>query len=138
MKKLSVILTFLFTGFLFAGSGGVENNSEPGEQFISIAKSVLEAESLDKIQNLIFPEAYVVLDGNYESIFEVFGSTEKKEKFIEGKDIEIGTAHIRITDDEKNAYMVLETKNGGASTWHTIFFHLNKDNNWQVLSWHKS
>lgn len=133
MKKVVFLSILLASTFIFAE----KNTSEPGEKFIQIVKSVLEADNLDNQKENIFPEAYVVLDGNYESIFEIFNNSGKKEKFVE-KNIEIGLSHLRIMTDEENAYLVLQTKSQNKSHWHTILFHKNKENHWQIQSWHKS
>jgi hypothetical protein len=99
---------------------------------------MLSGEDISNITNNISPEAYIIINNKYESIFEILLNPIKMSSLIEGEDIQYAFLHLILQADNKNAYLVLETKQNKRSSWHTILFRMADNNLWQILSWHKS
>lgn len=144
MKRIVLILIVLFSFLGFNapvnGDDSVKsNNSELTENFISIVKSVL-GDEYSKFQENISSGAYLINGNKYESLIETLGNPEKKELFKEGMDIKIEYFHLWLSDDQNEAYLVFETKSEDDTKvfWHSILFKADKDQTWQILSWHKS
>jgi hypothetical protein len=116
------------------------NNSEFVEQLVSIVTSILQGKDITEFRDNISPEAYLINNKTYESIFEVLGNHSKKEIFVEGKEVKVGSVHLRLMENQKEAYMVLRTKSTDnvKTSWHSILFRIGENNKWQILSWHKS
>ncbi|MDP2301725.1 MAG: hypothetical protein Q8N03_04795 [Ignavibacteria bacterium] len=145
MKRTVVILVVLFSSIAFSSPKSGDdskktNNSEFVEQLVPIVTSVLQGKDITEFRENISPEAYVINNNTYESIFEVLGNDSKKEMFVEGKEIKVGSVHLRLTENQKEAYMVLRTKSADntKTSWHSILFRIGENNKWQILSWHKS
>jgi hypothetical protein len=144
MKKKVVILIVLFYAIAFSSPHIVYDKSSKDsalvEQLVSIVTSILHGNDYSKFRANISPEAYVIYNNSYESIFEVLDDPSKKELFIEVKETEVGFLHLWMPDDQTNAYMVLETKppDNTKQTWHSILFKIGDNRKWQILSWHKS
>lgn len=145
MKRIAVILVVLFSSIIFSSpksgdDSNKTNNTELVEQLVSMVTSILQGEDIIEFKENISPEAYVINNNNYESIYEVLGNDSKKVMFIEGKDIKIGFVHLWLPDNQKDAYMVLETKSADntKTSWHSILFKIGENKRWQILSWHKS
>lgn len=145
MKRSALILVALFSSIMFSlplvgDDNKAAKSSELTEQLVSTVTSILQGKDYSEIRENISPEAYVINNNTYESILEVLDNSFKREIFIEGKEVKVGYVHLRVTDDHKNAYLVLQTKNGdnGTTSWHSIYFNLGKNQKWQILSWHKS
>ena len=145
MKRIAVILVVLFSSIVFSSpksgdDSNKKNNTELIEQLVTMVTSILQGEDITEFKENISPEAYVINNNSYESIFEVLGNHSKKEMFIEGKEIKVGFVHLWLPDNQKEAYMVLETKSADntKTSWHSILFKIGDNNKWQILSWHKS
>lgn len=145
MKKTAVIVMLLFSTVLFSAPKNGDDDkkaktSELPEQLLSIVQTLLEGENIEGVKKNISPEAYVINNSSYESIWEVLGEPSKKENFIDGKDVKLLSIQMRIPDDEKSAYMILRTQPKGSDkvNWNTIYFVVGKNQQWQILSWHKS
>lgn len=108
------------------------------DRFLSIITPMLSGEDITNITNNISPEAYIIINNKYESIFEILLNPIKMSSLIEGEDIQYAFLHLILQADNKNAYLVLETKQNKRSSWHTILFRMADNNLWQILSWHKS
>lgn len=143
MKRTALILVVLFSSIMLSlpliGNDN-KKSSELGEQLISLVTSILQGKDYSEFRENISPEAYLIYNNTYESIFEVLENSSKKEIFIEGKEAEVGYVHLLIPDNQQNAYLVLQTKNSdnGKTSWHSIFFKIGENQKWQILSWHKS
>jgi hypothetical protein len=145
MKRIAVILVVLFSSIVFSSpksgdDSNKKNNTELIEQLVTMVTSILQGEDITEFKENISPEAYVINNNSYESIFEVLGNNSKKEMFVEGKEIKVGFVHLWLPDNQKEAYMVLETKSADntKTSWHSILFKIGDNNKWQILSWHKS
>ena len=145
MKRIALILVVLFSTILFSlpKSGDDIKNAEGSEiveKLVSIIKPVLEGKDYSEFKDNISPEAYVINRNTYESIFEILDNPAKKETFIEGEGIKVDFIHIWLFDNQKEAYMVLETKSADNknTSWHSILFKMNENQKWQILGWHKS
>jgi hypothetical protein len=144
MKRTIVILIVLFYAIAFSSPHLVDDKSSKDsllvEQLVSIVTSILQGKDYSEFRENISPEAYVINNNTYESIFEVLDNPAKKEKFIEVKETKIGFVHLWMPDNQDNAYMVLETKSDDSSktSWHSILFKFGENKKWQILSWHKS
>ena len=145
MKRIALILIvlFTFTAFYLPLNGNdrnKQNNSELIERLFPIVKSILEGKDYSEFKDNISPEAYVINSNIYESIFEILGNPSKKESFIEGEEIKFEYAHLWLSDNQNEAYMVLETKSldNTKTSWHSILFKINENKKWQILNWHKS
>ena len=145
MKRIAVILVVLFSSIVFSSpksgdDSNKKNNTELIEQLVTMVTSILQGEDITEFKENISPEAYVINNNSYESIFEVLGNHSKKEMFIEGKEIKVGFVHLWLPDNQKEAYMVLETKSADntKTSWNSILFKIGDNNKWQILSWHKS
>ena len=143
MKKTIIFLILISTSTItFSQNNSIVcqplQNSELMNEFLSIITPLLKGEDYSNITNNISPEAYIIINNKYESIFEILSNPIKKSSLTEGKDIKYEFLHLIIQDDNKNAYMVLETKQNNSSNWHTILFRMTDNYLWQVLSWHKS
>jgi hypothetical protein len=144
MKRIVVVLIALVSFASYNspinGDNDKSNNSELVEKLVPIVKSILEGDDYSKFKANISPEAYVINANTYESIFEILDNPTKKEKFIEGKGIKVEFVHLWLSDNQSEAYMVLETKSSDnrKTSWDSIYFNTNKEHKWQILSWHKS
>ena len=145
MKRIALILVVLFSATLFSlqKSSGYNKNakdSELVEQLVPIVLSLLQGSDYTEFKENISTEAYLINNNTYESIFEVLSNPTKKEMFVEGKEIKTGFIHLWLPDNEKEAYMVLETKSADnlKISWHSILFKNGENHKWQILSWHKS
>jgi hypothetical protein len=144
MKKTAVILIILFYNLAFSSPQieGYKNVKDSAlvEQLVVIVTSILHGNEYTRFKENISPEAYVIYNNTYESIFEVLENPSKKEKFIEVKEILVSFVHLWMPDDQNTAYMVLETKSADKTkiTWHSILFKIGENKKWQILSWHKS
>jgi len=145
MKRKAVILIVLFSLIVYSSprsgdDNNKRNNTELIEQLIPIITSILQGKGIAEFKDNISPEAYVINNNTYESIFEVLGNQSKKEMFIEEKEIRVGFVRLWLPDNLKEAYMVLETKSADntKTSWHTILFKNSENNKWQIISWHKS
>ena len=144
MKKKVVILIILFYAIAYSspqiGDDKIAKDSVLVEKLISIVTSILQGKDYFEFRGNISPEAYVILNNTYESIFEVLGNPAKRESFIEAKEIIVSFVHLWMPDDQNTAYMVLETKspNNAKINWHSILFKFGEHKKWQILSWHKS
>ena len=145
MKRTAVILVVLFYSIAFSSSlsgdaGKKTNNADIVKQLVPMVKSILQGKDYNEFRENISPEAYVINNNTYESIFEVLGNQSKKEMFIEGKGIKAEFVQLWLSDNQKEAYMVLETKSAdnAKTSWHSILFKIGENKKWQILSWHKS
>lgn len=145
MKRTALIVFLMFATNMFAlPISGDENkkvmDSELVEQLVSMVTSILQGKDYTEFRENISPEAYVINNNSYESIFEVLSNSTKREIFIESNEIKIGFVRLWLPDNQKEAYMVLETKSANNSkiNWHSILFKIGKNQKWQILSWHKS
>ncbi len=145
MKRTAVILIVLFSLIVYSSprsgdDSNKRNNTELIEQLIPIITSILQGKEIAEFKDNISPEAYVINNNAYESIFEVLGNQSKKEMFVEEKEIRVGFVRLWLPDNLKEAYMVLETKfaDNTKTSWHTILFKNSENNKWQIISWHKS
>ncbi|WKZ71122.1 MAG: hypothetical protein QY331_07640 [Melioribacteraceae bacterium] len=145
MKRIVVILFVLFSSIVFSSpksgdDSNKTNNTELIEQLVPMVKSILQGKDITELKENISPEAYVINNNTYESIFEVLGNQSKKEMFIDGKEIKVEFVYLWLPEDKKEAYMVLETKSidNTKTSWHSILFKIGVNNKWQILSWHKS
>lgn len=144
MKKSALILVVLFSSILFSSplsSDGTQNSKNPElvEQFVSIVISILRGKDYTQFRDNISPEAYVINNNTYESIYEVLGNSSKSKMFLEGEGTKFGFVRLWMPD-EKNAYMVLQTKSDDntKTNWHSILLKMGENNKWQILSWHAS
>lgn len=145
MKKLAVILVVCLSSFLLSQTKNVNeevelDDSKISEQLVSIVTSIIRGEDYSGFKTHIAPEAYFINDKMYESIFEVLSNSKKQSRLIEGKETEIQFYSLHIPDNPNAAYLVLETKFGENQilNWHSIYFYKDKNDIWQILSWHKS
>jgi hypothetical protein len=144
MKRIAVILIVLFYAIAFSSPHIADDKSSKDsalvEKLVSIVTSILQGKDYSELRENISPEAYVIYNNSYESIFEVLDDPSKKESFIEVKETEVGFLHLWMPDDQTNAYMVLETKSidNAEKSWHSILFKIGKNKKWQIISWHKS
>ena len=144
MKKTVVILIILFYAIAYSSPHIIDDKSVKDsalvEQLVSIVTSILQGKDYSELRENISPEAYVIHNNTYESIFEVLGNPSKKESFIEVKEAIVSFVHLWMPDDQHNAYMVLETKSADNTkiTWHSILFKIGENKKWQILRWHKS
>lgn len=145
MKRTALILVVLFSTILFSlPKSGNDNKNAKGselvEQLVSMVTSILQGKNYTDFRENIFPEAYVINNNTYESIFEVLSNPTKKEMFVESKETKTGFVHLWLSDNQKEAYMVLETKSSDntKTSWHSILFKIGENQKWQILSWHKS
>jgi uncharacterized protein YxeA len=144
MKKIAVILIALFSTIAFSspqiGDDKSTKDSALVEQLVSIVTSILQGKDYSEFRENISPEAYVINNNTYESIFEVLDNPSKKEMFVEVTEIKVSFVHLWMPDNQDNAYMVLETKSDDNSktSWHSILFKISENKKWQILSWHKS
>ncbi|GMU96907.1 hypothetical protein [Ignavibacterium album] len=145
MKRTAVILVVLFyliafTSPIIGDVGKKTNKTELFEQLVTMVTSILQGKDYNEFRENISPEAYVINNNTYESIFEVLGNQSKKEMFIEGKEIKVELVNLWIPDNQKEAYMVLATKStdNTKTSWHSILIKIGDNNKWQILSWHKS
>jgi hypothetical protein len=118
----------------------MKNAEEITIHLTSVATSILQGINYSEFRENLHPEAYVINNNVYESIFEVLGNASKKESLIEGKDLRVGFVHVRVHDDLKTAYLILESKSDKTleTHWNTIIFKISKYQKWQIISWHKS
>ncbi|MDP2209031.1 MAG: hypothetical protein Q8K98_09700 [Bacteroidota bacterium] len=145
MKRTALILVVLFSSIMFSlpligDDNKNEKSSELGEQLVLMVTSILQGKDYAEFKENISPEAYLIYNNTYESIFEVLENSSKKEIFIDGKKAEVGYVHLWMPDDQKTAYLVLGTKNSdnGKTSWHSILFKIGENQKWQILNWHKS
>ena len=145
MNRIAVILIVLFSSIVYSSpksgdDSNKKNNAELIEQLVPMVISIMQGNDITEFRDNISPEAYVINNNRYESIFEVLGNHSKKEKFVEGKEIKVGFVRLWLPDNQKEAYMVIETKSeeNTKTSWHTILFRNGGNNKWQILSWHKS
>ena len=145
MKRTAVIFVVLFSSIAFSSpingdASKKTNNTELVEQLVAMLTSILQGKDYNEFRENISTEAYVIFNNTYESIFEVLGDQSKKEIFIEGKELKVGFVHLWLPDNQKEAYMVLQTKsaNNAKTSWHSILFKIGENGKWQILSWHKS
>lgn len=145
MKKYVVVLMLIFPLLVFALK--TENTCKSkvleesyAEKIISVLVPFLQGESNSDIKSKFSPEAYVIYDNNYESIFEVLTNSSKRERFLVGRDIHTGFIYLRINEVKDLAYLVFETKSNEntKSNWHSLLIKINENDKWQILSWHKS
>lgn len=143
MKKIIVILFVLFyttsviSQYKSEGSFSTDNQIIQND-LLTIVKSVLSSKDLQQISNYLSPEAYIILDNKYESLFEVLQNMAKKEKVLGNTDLTFSFMRLWISNDEKTAYLILESKADKKPIWHSIFFNKKESNNWQIINWHKS
>ena len=145
MKKTAVILVLLLTTMIFSAP---ENGNEKidvkdpkvAEQLVSIVKTIIKGEDYSAFIKNISPEAYLINSKSYDNVFEVLSNSIKKSKLIEGEDTKIQFYSLRIPDNINGAYLMLETKSADdtKTNWHSVFFILNENQEWQILGWHKS
>ncbi|MDP3581088.1 MAG: hypothetical protein Q8S39_04075 [Ignavibacteria bacterium] len=145
MKRIALILVVLFSSIAFSSpiSGDDSkkiNKPELVEQLVLMVTSILQGKDYTAFRENISPEAYVINNNSYESIFELLGNPSKKDTFIEGKNTSAGFFHLWMPDNQKEAYLVLETKtlDNIKHSWHSILFKVGDNQKWQILSWHKS
>lgn len=145
MKRIALILVVLFSSIALSTpiSGGDSkkiNKTELVEQLVSMVTSILQGKDYTTFRENISPEAYVINNNSYESIFELLSNPSKKDMFIEGNETKVGFFHLWMPDNQKEAYLVLETKvlDNVKHSWHSILFKVGDNQKWQILSWHKS
>lgn len=141
-KTLFILLLFYCSTINYSQIDGIvshpSQSTELIDRFLSIITPMLSGEDISNITNNISPEAYIIINNKYESIFEILLNPIKMSSLIEGEDIQYAFLHLILQADNKNAYLVLETKQNKRSSWHTILFRMADNNLWQILSWHKS
>lgn len=141
-KTLFTLLLFYCSTINYSQIDGIvshpSQSTELIDRFLSIITPMLSGEDITNITNNISPEAYIIINNKYESIFEILLNPIKMSSLIEGEDIQYAFLHLILQADNKNAYLVLETKQNKRSSWHTILFRMADNNLWQILSWHKS
>ncbi len=141
-KTLFILLLFYCSTINYSQIDGIvshpSQSTELIDLFLSIITPMLSGEDITNITNNISPEAYIIINNKYESIFEILLNPIKMSSLIEGEDIQYAFLHLILQADNKNAYLVLETKQNKRSSWHTILFRMADNNLWQILSWHKS
>jgi hypothetical protein len=76
MKRIAVILVVLFSSIMFSSlksgdDSNKTNNTELIEQLVPMVTSILQGEDYNEFRKNISPEAYVINNDTYESIFEV-------------------------------------------------------------------
>ena len=98
MKKTVVILIVLFYAIAFSspqiGNDKTAKDSALVEQLVSIVTSILHGNDYSEFRENISPEAYVIYNNSYESIFEVLDDPSKRELFIEVKETECWFCYI--------------------------------------------
>ena len=142
MKKTALFIIVVFSIAAFSlplnGQGKDLKDTKPYKQIMPVPLSILEGNYSPKIKDNISPEAYLINNNTYESLFEVLGNPAKSKKFIEDRNTKVEFSQIIMPDDKTTAYVILETKSKDKTNWHTIFFEIGKNKKWQVISWHKS
>lgn len=145
MKRSAFILVILISSIALSFPKGGDTNKEAGraevvKQILPIVKSILQGEDFSVYKENIAPGAYLIDGSSYESMDEVLKNSSERRSFVEGKGFVIQYVHLWMPDNKKSAYMILETKysNGTKTCWHSILFELNKNQKWEILSWHKS
>ncbi len=139
-KALFIIAVFSIAAFSLPlnGKGKDLKDTKPYKQIMPIALSILEGNYSTKIKDNISPEAYLINNNQYESLFEVLENPAKRKKFIGDKNTIVEFSQIIMPDEKTTAYVILKTKSMDKTYWHTIFFEIGKNKKWQVISWHKS
>jgi len=61
-----------------------------------------------------------------------------KEKLLGNLDRAFQFMKLWLSDDQKTAYLIIESKGDNKSIWHTILFTKKENNNWQIINWHRS
>ena len=139
MKILVLIattLSFVFSQNLLSDDREKSKLFDVQEQLSSIVVGILTENNFNSYKENISPEAYIIVDNNYQSIFEVLDNPPQN--FTKGKETIVGFIHIWLTDDNK-AYMIMQTTTVDEKiSWHSIFFKLSENDKWQILNWHKS
>lgn len=143
MKKVLFYCCVLFysTSILSQNKSDHSNSSKdnlPNNVLISIVISVLSNKDLQQMYDFISPEAYIILDNKYESLFEVLRDKITKEKLLGNLDQAFQFMRLWLSDDQKTAYLIIESKGDNKSIWHTILFTKKENNNWQIVNWHRS
>lgn len=144
MKKAVLLPIFLFLSISFTYpfnlTGEKSGNPQPYEQLVAVAMTILEGNYSPEIKKNISPEAYIIYDNYYESLFEVLSDPVKRQELEEGKAIRPEYSQLTLSEDHTNAYLVLETRaNDHTKTnWHTIYFKMGKNKQWQIIGWHAS
>ena len=143
MKKVLFLFCVLFytTSILSQYKSDKSNSTNdklPNNVLISIVKSVLSNKDLQQMYDFISPEAYIILDNKYESLFEVLRDKMIKEKLLGNLDQAFQFMRLWLSDDQKTAYLIIESKGDNKSIWHTILFTKKENNNWQIVNWHRS
>jgi len=132
MKKKVLILIVLLYAIAFPspqiGNDKTAKDSALVEQLVSILTSILHGNDYSEFRENISPEAYVIHNSKYESIFEVLENPAKRESFIEVKETIVSFVHLGMPDDKNCAYMVLETKSADntKTNWHSSSLNLGK------------
>ena len=145
MKKIFVIpFVVFFITFIAKPQSDDNPKCKPGTglvyELISVVTTILQDEDYSRFKENISPEAYLIYDNKFESIFNVLGDSLKNDSFIEDEEMHIGLVQMWTPDSEDNAYVVLQRTNidGTKTNWHSILFKLNSNKKWQIISWHKS
>ena len=84
MKKTVVILVVLFSTIIFSSPLFGDNNKKADshelvKELVSVVTSILQGKDYNNFRNNISPEVYVIINNNYESVFEVLGNSSKYE-----------------------------------------------------------
>jgi hypothetical protein len=143
MKKIILILLLFYcSSLIFAQHKNTTcqptQNSELVNGFISIITPLLKGKDNTIVKSNISPEAYIIINNSYESLFELLMDPLKKKNITVGEDLKIKFLRLILQEENKNAYMILETNSDNKASWHSILFRMNENNDWQILSWHKS
>lgn len=141
-KTIVILLLFYYSTSIFAQINNTvcqpSLNSEHIEKFLSIITPLLKGEDYTSIKNNISPEAYIIINNCYESLFEILFNPSIKGNFTLGENLKIKFLRLILQEENENAYLILEIDKGNKTNWHSILFGMNQNNDWQILSWHKS
>jgi hypothetical protein len=143
MRKTKLFLAVLFSSIFLSNQIFAQTppDSEKEHKFIlQMVLDIAENGNYQKYQDSLTPEAYVIYDGSYESLFEVLGNPSKKEKFIVGSEIKPATMRYSSPNEENTVHMVIQTKNIDDSevNWHSLYFERSEDGNLRLKLWHQS
>ena len=143
MRKTKLLLAVLFSSIFLSNQFFAQtppNSEKEHEAILKMVLDIAENGNYQKYRDNLSPDAYIIYDGSYESLFEVLGNESKKEDFIPGGEIKPATMQYLSPKEQNTVQMVLQTKSvdDSEANWHSFYFERNKKGELQLKLWHKS
>ena len=114
--------------------------STTSDQLQALIKDVLSGTNLADVKSFISPDAYIVTNSSFVSLFEALNGRDPEKTFLKERNSRITFWKMTLPNDESSALIVFKTQGEEKkdTRYHSVFVLKTSEGKWQIKHWHAS